>query len=72
MAVKPPADMGKHSKKKPPATDTVVAPDDDLLSREYVISGGVVTLLQAFVIVIAGLWVFSPVFRGDWLWDDSW
>src|SRR5580658_6955395 len=28
-------------------------------------------LLRAALIVAAGLWVFSPAFHGDWLWDDD-
>jgi Flp pilus assembly protein TadD len=28
-------------------------------------------LLQAAVIVLAGLWIYSPAYHGDWLWDDD-
>ncbi|HEV3272241.1 MAG TPA: tetratricopeptide repeat protein [Candidatus Methylacidiphilales bacterium] len=28
-------------------------------------------ILQALLIVAAGLWVFWPALRGDWLWDDD-
>jgi Flp pilus assembly protein TadD len=28
-------------------------------------------LLRAAVIVLAGLWVYSPAYHGDWLWDDD-
>ena len=28
-------------------------------------------LLQATVIVLAGLWIYSPTYHGDWLWDDD-
>jgi hypothetical protein len=28
-------------------------------------------VLQAAVIVFAVLWIYSPVFHGDWLWDDN-
>ena len=27
-------------------------------------------LLQAAAIVAAGIWVYAPALRGDWLWDD--
>jgi hypothetical protein len=27
-------------------------------------------LLQAALLVAAGLWIFSPAFHGDWIWDD--
>ena len=28
-------------------------------------------LLQATILVAVGLWIFSPAFNGDWIWDDS-
>ena len=28
-------------------------------------------LPQALIILIAGLWAFSPVFSGGWVWDDT-
>jgi protein O-mannosyl-transferase len=28
-------------------------------------------LLHAAIIVLAGLWVYSPAYHGDWLWDDD-
>ena len=28
-------------------------------------------LIQAVVIVLAGLWIYSPAYHGDWLWDDD-
>ena len=28
-------------------------------------------LIQGAVIVLAGLWVYSPAYHGDWLWDDD-
>src|ERR1700691_1946517 len=28
-------------------------------------------LLQALLIIAAGLWVFWPALHGDWLWDDD-
>ena len=28
-------------------------------------------LVQALLILVAGFWVFSPAFHGDWLWDDG-
>jgi len=30
-----------------------------------------VWLLQAAIIVLAGLWIYSPAYHGDWLWDDD-
>lgn len=29
-------------------------------------------LVQAFLIVAAGFWVFGPALHGDWIGDDSW
>ena len=31
----------------------------------------VIPLLQALLIVAAGVWVFSPAIHGQWLWDDD-
>ena len=28
-------------------------------------------MFQCAVIVLAGLWVYSPTYHGDWLWDDD-
>ncbi len=28
-------------------------------------------LIQGAMIVLAGLWIYSPVYHGDWLWDDD-
>ena len=28
-------------------------------------------LLQATILVAVGLWIFSPAFNGDWIWDDT-
>ena len=27
--------------------------------------------LKATILVAVGLWIFSPAFNGDWIWDDS-
>jgi len=29
------------------------------------------TLLQGLLIIVTGLWIYSPVFHGYWLWDDD-
>jgi len=51
-----------------PAAEKVVAPrlsaDDD--------AGRIAEfLLKVVLIAIAGLWIYSPVYHGDWLWDDD-
>lgn len=28
-------------------------------------------LIRAAVIMLAGLWIYSPAYHGDWLWDDD-
>ncbi len=33
--------------------------------------GGWLIGLQALVIVVCGLFIYSPAFHGDWLWDDD-
>jgi Flp pilus assembly protein TadD len=29
------------------------------------------SIMKAAVIVLAGLWIYSPSYHGDWLWDDD-
>jgi tetratricopeptide (TPR) repeat protein len=46
--------------------------------RKFISSGAAAELarmpiwLGVTIIVAAALWVYSPVFHGDWLWDDDW
>jgi hypothetical protein len=28
-------------------------------------------IMQAALIVLVGLWIYSPTYHGDWLWDDD-
>jgi Tfp pilus assembly protein PilF len=28
-------------------------------------------IAKAAIIILAGLWIFSPTYHGDWLWDDD-
>ncbi|MEI7781587.1 MAG: hypothetical protein WCJ18_06635, partial [Planctomycetota bacterium] len=28
-------------------------------------------LMRAAIIVLAALWIYAPVYHGDWLWDDD-
>jgi len=28
-------------------------------------------LLQVALLIVAGLWIYSPTYHGDWLWDDD-
>ena len=28
-------------------------------------------MIRAAVLVLAGLWIYSPAYHGDWLWDDD-
>jgi len=67
--------MAKRSKKKKrnvPETTRVVEPktEEDLDSKPPGANGKLI-LLQAMLIVLAGLWVFWPALHGDWLWDDD-
>jgi Tfp pilus assembly protein PilF len=41
------------------------------LSGELMLPGWRLMLLRAAIIVTAGLWIYSPAFHGDWLWDDT-
>jgi hypothetical protein len=45
---------------------------EDHPSAELPASDGLMVLLRVALIIGAGLWVYSPVFHGDWLWDDDW
>ena len=54
---------GRRSERK--ARQTPVEPPS-LLTDE----SGTQTRLQGLVIIALAIWIFSPVLRGDWLWDD--
>lgn len=56
--------MARSSTKSP-------APGSGPLPDEIVLSRWKLTLLHAAIIVAAALWIYSPAFHGDWLWDDS-
>ena len=28
-------------------------------------------LVKAAIVILAGLWIYSPAYHGDWLWDDD-
>jgi len=45
------------------ASDTTSPAGDAGRWREF--------LLHAAVIILAGLWIYSPAYHGDWLWDDD-
>jgi protein O-mannosyl-transferase len=47
-----------------PDADSVAAPE----SR---IDRWLIRIFQAALIVLAGLWIYSPTYHGDWLWDDD-
>jgi len=71
--------MAKRSKKikvspqasspKPVSQPEPIETGDVLPSKSAMISWKV--LLQAAVIIGAGLWIYWPALHGDWLWDDS-
>jgi Flp pilus assembly protein TadD len=69
--------MSKRSKKKqrkePEMTRVVEASGESGEVPDSKLPGakGKLILLQAVLIVAAGLWVFWPALRGDWLWDDD-
>jgi protein O-mannosyl-transferase len=69
--------MAKRSKKKQRKeleTTRIVEPKSEMVggldSKPQGASGKLI-LLQAMLIVLAGLWVFWPALGGDWLWDDA-
>ncbi|MFN6191027.1 MAG: tetratricopeptide repeat protein, partial [Planctomycetia bacterium] len=47
-----------------PGIDSVAAPESRASRwRDF--------LIRFAVIVLAGLWIYSPTYHGDWLWDDD-
>jgi len=48
---------------RPPAAAADGSADDPARWRNL--------LLQATIIVLAGLWIYSPTYHGEWLWDDD-
>ena len=56
------APVGTEWSAAPAGPDTPAAAADEAL---------LTALLRAAVIVLAVLWVYSPAYHGDWLWDDD-
>jgi len=65
--------MAKRKKNRnAPETTRVVEPKvGEILDPKPPGGNGKLILLQALLIVLAGLWVFWPALHGDWLWDDN-
>jgi len=71
--------MAKRSKKKkaspqavppePTVPSKAVEAGETLYAKPAPISWKV--LVQAAVIIAAGLWIYYPALQGDWLWDDD-
>jgi tetratricopeptide (TPR) repeat protein len=59
--------MGKRSKRKSAAPAPTEAAAGTALIRPEIVRLSIFT-----IIVAAAFCVYSPVFRGDWLWDDDW
>jgi Flp pilus assembly protein TadD len=64
--------MAKRSKRKSAPVPAAAREDESSGSADVVAPGGLMVLLRAALIVGVGLWVYSPAFHGDWLWDDDW
>jgi protein O-mannosyl-transferase len=45
--------------------------DEGILTTEYTLSEWKLVLIHAAIIIAAGLWIYSPAFHGDWIWDDA-
>ena len=54
---------------KAPPAPAIASRDASLLSSES--SRWIDLLLHAAIIVLACLWIYSPAYHGDWLWDDD-
>src|ERR1700685_798027 len=67
--------MAKRKKKRnAPETTRVVESKRQMvgvLAPKLPKANAKLVLLRALLIVAAGLWVFWPALRGDWLWDDD-
>jgi hypothetical protein len=50
---------------KPPVDEEPATSDNTVADRWRLIA------LQGAVLVLAGLWIYSPAYHGDWLWDDD-
>ena len=42
-----------------------------MVSRPAISTGWMTALLKAAVIFLACFWIYSPVYHGEWLWDDD-
>ena len=62
------AKRSNHRQKKIPEAEFR---DEGLLSTEFVLPEWKLVLIHAAVIIAAGLWIYWPALRGDWIWDDS-
>jgi Flp pilus assembly protein TadD len=62
--------MASRSKKKFASAQASRTPAGEKSSGHLTDGDGSMTRLQGLLIVAVGIWIFSPVLRGDWLWDD--
>jgi len=68
------AKRSKKKKRKEPETTRVVEPKIEMgeaADSKPSSANRKLILVQAMIIVAAGLWVFWPALGGDWLWDDD-
>jgi Flp pilus assembly protein TadD len=68
--------MAKRSKKKKNSPPEVAASQGKLMEAKKILAGkspgfSWATILQALVIAAAVLWIYQPVWHGDWLEDDD-
>lgn len=57
----PTSDEGSGTKSSGSPGDPAVAPLDCWRNR----------IVVAALIILAGLWIYSPAYHGEWLWDDD-
>jgi len=66
--------MAKRPHKKKRASgkrsEAAVSSQEVVEAKAFVLDWKLIA--QAGLIILAGLWVFSPALRGNWLWDDGW
>lgn len=54
-----------------PALSNASARPGDVFTRDYKLDVTARAWLQAAVIALVTLWIYSPAMNGDWLWDDA-
>jgi len=63
--------MARRSTRKRKVIPDAPVSDEGILKTEYVLPEWKLMLIHAAIIIVAGLWIYSPSFHGSWVGDDS-